>query len=298
MDNNVNTRLEEGFKGQGSVVLPREVLERLQSNPLTCSLYVTDIGFYPRAHRHYRQRSTGGAQHILIYCTEGRGWLEHGGDKYDIHKNQYVIIPKGMAHSYGAALHEPWSIYWLHFAGDKADEFVDDDLSPRGIDLSVNARYKDRIMLFEEIYQNLSRGFIDENLEYASVCLWHMLGSFRYLAQFRAVNELRYIDMVDRCVQHMQEHIDVRLTVEEMAVVAGVSPSHFSQLFRRKTGKSPLDFFIGLKVQRASELLEYTDMKVKEIATLLGIEDQYYFSRLFTKAMGVSPRVYRKRERG
>ena len=63
-----------------------------------------------------------------------------------------------------------------------------------------------------------------------------------------------------------------------------------------ETGASPMNYFIRLKIQKACEYIELTNMKLNEIATHLGFEDAAYFSRTFTKVMGCSPSVYRKKE--
>ena len=78
----------EGFKGQRSIVLPDTITGKLRKNPLTRLLYVTDIGYYPKAKFHFRKRPHGVDQHILIYCVDGEGevegvikggWREGGG---------------------------------------------------------------------------------------------------------------------------------------------------------------------------------------------------------------------------
>src|SRR5262249_10574748 len=60
------------------------------------------------------------------------------------------------------------------------------------------------------------------------------------------------------------------------------------------TGFAPEDFFIRLKIQRACEILEATDLCVKEVAAKLGYDDAFYFSRLFKSVNGVAPTEYRR----
>lgn len=61
---------------------------------------------------------------------------------------------------------------------------------------------------------------------------------------------------------------------------------------------APMDYYIQLKMQRACRYLAHSDRKIKVIARELGYDDQYYFSRLFSKAIGKSPSDYRREERG
>jgi len=286
------------YKDQKTIVLPKGIIKELCSNELTNSLMVTDIGFYSKAENHYRERKNGISQYILIYCTDGEGWFEIAGKKQNIYKNQYIIIDKDTAHKYGAHHQKPWSIYWIHFSGEKAALFVNHPNQILNIDLASNSRFRDRILLFEEIFYNLEMGYSMENLEYANICLWHMLGSFRYLSQFRKIKEVSTQDKVAKSIRFMKTHIDKKLSLEAIANHCGLSVSQYCLLFKKKTSRSPLDYLIHLKIQHASNLLDFSDLRINEISRQTGYEDAFYFSRVFSKIMGMSPKEYRGLKKG
>ena len=96
----------------------------------------------------------------------------------------------------------------------------------------------------------------------------------------------------------MRENVRKRLTLKLIADFLGFSPSHFSVIFQNKTGYSPLNYFIHLKIQEACHHLDFSDMKINQISLLVGFADPLYFSRLFTKTMGVSPSEYREKKKG
>ena len=75
-------------------------------------------------------------------------------------------------------------------------------------------------------------------------------------------------------------------------VIRPISPAGGCEIFGWDLNKKPKEDTI-LKVQKACQYLLFTDLRIKEIANKLGIEDQYYFSRMFTKIMGMSPVAYR-----
>ena len=85
-----------------------------------------------------------------------------------------------------------------------------------------------------------------------------------------------------------------RLSLDALAAYMGYSASYFAATFKRLTGSSPLSYFNRMKVERACELMETTEMKVNQICHKVGIDDSYYFSRLFKKIKGMSPRMYRE----
>ena len=160
---------KDGFINQRAIVLPQSIKEIMAQNELTRLLYVTDIGYYPQADGHYRTRNKGSEQHILIYCTEGRGWISIHGTRTELNKGQFFIIEAGVPHTYAASESDPWSIYWLHFTGEKSHLFQSIYNKVHSIDDSPEARFKDRLLLFEEIFQNLEMGYSMENLEYTTL---------------------------------------------------------------------------------------------------------------------------------
>ena len=60
---------KEGFEGQKAIVLPHSIIHMLEKNPITAPIHITDIGYYPSAKYHYRERQHGCKQHILIFCV-------------------------------------------------------------------------------------------------------------------------------------------------------------------------------------------------------------------------------------
>jgi YesN/AraC family two-component response regulator len=100
-------------------------------------------------------------------------------------------------------------------------------------------------------------------------------------------------DNIDICITIMQENIDKALSLNDVANAVNLCPAHITTLFKKKTGFSIIEYFNQLKMQKACQYLLFTDLRINEIANKVGIEDPYYFSRLFTKVLGISPAKYR-----
>ena len=287
---------EEGFPGQISFVIPERILGLVKENPLSSDLYITDIGYYPEARFHFRERPAGTAQFILIYCLSGKGEIWLNNNLHELSADHYFIIPAGMPHSYRSDERDPWSIYWIHFAGKKAACYSRFACQAQSIERIKASRINDRLDLFSEIFRNLDRGFSLEALEYVNLSLPHLLASFTHLNQFRLVKEPGENDPVTQSINFMLDHLTRKLKLEEIAAETGLSVSHFSRIFRTRTGHSPIDYFIQLKVQRACRLLDNSGWMIADVARELGFDDQFYFSRVFRKVMGMSPAEYRKRD--
>src|SRR5690606_24495582 len=102
-------------------------------------------------------------------------------------------------------------------------------------------------------------------------------------------------DEIDKAIDFLSTHLNQPLTVEEIASSVHLSVSHFSYLFKKKTGFTAIEYFNHLKIQQACQYLLFTELRVKEISYELGIDDPYYFTRIFTKVMDMSPNTYRKK---
>ena len=283
----------DGFVGERSIVLPPMIVEMEEKDPLVSSLYITDIGYYPCAEHHYRARPNPISQWVLIYCVKGEGWFTIEDKRHEVTENQYFILPAGKPHAYGA-YDEGWTIYWIHFCGQHAAIYSEGAQEPRDIRFSINSRINTRHNIFDEIFNTLDVGLGIENLRYASSLLHTYLASIRYLEQYRKKSQEDTRSVVDAAVFYMKEHLDQHITLQDIVRYVGYSPSHFSSMFKRETGMSTLSYFNGLKIEKACELLTTTNLKVNQICFKVGFEDSLYFSRLFSKTMGVSPRQYRE----
>lgn len=101
---------------------------------------------------------------------------------------------------------------------------------------------------------------------------------------------------VAEVVTYIQRNYWQPLSVEGIAAVFHVSPSHLSRLFRRETGYSIISFLRRVRLDKAKELLAGSDLSAGTIAERVGFSDQSYFSRVFKTYEGVSPAQYRRRE--
>jgi len=286
---------EDGFPGQISFVIPERILTLVKDNPLIVDLYITDIGYYPQARHHFRERPLGSDQFILIYCVDGEGEIKLKETTHAISADHFFIIPAGMAHAYYSDEQNPWSIYWIHFSGNKSGIYSRFACQPLAIERSKTSRISDRVDLFSEIFRNLDRGFSLETMEYINLCLPHLLASFTHLSQFRLIKESGEKDPVAQSINFMLENVTKKLKLEEIASETSLSASHYSRLFLNRTGHSPIDYFIQLKIQRACRLLDNSGWMIADVSREMGFDDQFYFSRVFRKVMGMSPGEYRKR---
>jgi AraC-like DNA-binding protein len=294
-----NMKIRDGFEGEKMISLPDSVWKNaIRNNPMMAQLFVKHIGYFPKAAHHYRERKSGCADNILIYCLRGKGWFIIKNKRFEVKVNEFILVPATREYlCYGANETDPWTIYWVHFSGKHMDIFnrsykINLLEGPRQIVFNEKG-----LQLWETMYQNLEMGYSKDNLNNVNLCLHHFIATFLFPEKHLNEKKQDSRDMINQTIMHMRNELKSKMSVEEMASINHLSASHFTSLFRKATGMSPLEYFIHLKLQKACLLLYTSDVKIKAIADTLGYDDPYYFSRLFKKYMNVAPEKYREMRR-
>ncbi len=285
----------EGFAGQRIVVVPRPILATALQDPLLRNLFPTDAGYYPRAKGHTCAREKGCPETIFIYCAEGNGWCEIAGRRHEVTQNQLLVVPALAPHVYGAAKRNPWTIHWFHAVGANVPLYLDRlGVSKNQPVVSLTGGVL-LLSLFEEVVEALEHGFTPPHLTYAAHSLTHLMGLLLRHKEEHGYGATSVRDQIAKSVEFMKGHLSEQLTVSTLAALVNLSRSHYTTLFRRVTGYAPVSYLNHLRMQRAVQLLNGTDLPIKQISDQLGYSEQFYFSRAFSKMHNHSPSEHRRR---
>ncbi|MBC7827625.1 MAG: AraC family transcriptional regulator [Chitinophagaceae bacterium] len=294
-------RKSRGFEGELIIEIPTVAITKSQKSPLIHSLFISRMGYYPNARHHYYKRPGGCSQVILLYCTDGKGWIQLKKNTVKMEAGNVYLIPAGTPHSYGADTQNPWTIYWFHFMGKQSGESVSAIAgSTKKERKSIHVRFsEERNTIFKKIAATLLKGYSASNLLFANFLLQYYLATFITPENFQLGNfPAQESNSTDKAILFMQDHLSQPVTLDNIAQSAHLSISFFSRKFKNDTGYAPIEYFNHLRIQRACQLLHFSTLRVNEVASQVGIDDPFYFSRLFKQQMGVSPVTYRKNEGG
>ena len=112
----------------------------------------------------------------------------------------------------------------------------------------------------------------------------------------KVMTTLRHRMAVQKALDKIKERIQYPPTLTELTSFSGLSRTYFSYVFKEVTGMRLQDYLIAARLDKAKELLNNIDLKIKQIAHKGGVSDPNYFCRTFKKKMGVSPTNWRLRE--
>jgi AraC-like DNA-binding protein len=285
----------EGFPGQRMRVLPRPLVAQARTARPLSQLLVTDVGYFPRASTHGRARPHGAPEHIVIVCAAGRGTCTLPSGAHQVQAGQALAIPAGLPHRYEADADEPWTIWWMHLVGQQ----VPDLLAATGatpdhpvVGLGDPARV---ISLVDTIIRRMDRDETTASLLASAGAAWHAMA---LLAADRPTIGRQQSDPIAATIEHLRANVSTRISLADLAGMAGLSVSHYSALFRRATGYGALEYQTRLRMGTARELLDTTDRPIASVAAETGFSDPLYFSRQFHRIHGMSPTEYRSHDKG
>jgi AraC-like DNA-binding protein len=278
-------------------VTPKFLLAQLSAHPISSDLYPLATGYYPNADGHSIKRLEHDS-HLFVYCSAGKGSLAAYDKTWRVNAGDFFIIPKGIAHQYRANRNDPWTIYWVHYDGSRANdylEFIDAASGAKGSPSPVGHIGPQPSLLadFENLFELRNAGYAPSAFVHAACLLQQMLTSVASMERLNHHQRGHQLD-IHHIQQLMQKRVARDLDLDSLAEEARLSKYHFSRKFKQLTGHSPIQYFIHLKMQYACQLLDSSIDSIKQIAAKVGFDDPYYFSRQFKQVIGISPSQYRQ----
>ena len=185
-------------------------------------------------------------------------------------------------------------VYWIHFTGSNVKNILRQYGFPdkeRVFQVGTSNEYE---QIFKRIIIELQR--CQDNYEEMLVLLLrHLLISFHRELTREHILKNEYLDHeMDNAVTFFSENYNQNINIDNYAASRGMSVSWFIRNFKKYTGSTPMQFIVGIRINNAQMLLETTTYSINEISKIVGYDNQLYFSRLFHKLKGYSPREYRK----
>lgn len=286
---NLNDPKSSDFRGARMIELPVDVFSEYVENSLIRRLYLTDVGFYTNENHYFMERKEGIEEYIFMYCTEGEGAIWVNEKQYILRANEAFCIPHFQRHCYHSSGRNPWSIFWVHFNGEDTQYFPLDDCKIIRFKSSCSSNQMN--YLFDQLFRVLDGSYSLGNFIYLSQILSVILSEAYHREQENGMVEQN--KHVTNIIKYMHQHIGENLSMERICEEVKLSKSYVNAIFFKCTKHAPMEFFTDLKMREACRMLRSTNLYVYEIAQQLGYKDPYYFSRLFKKVVGISPKEYK-----
>ncbi|HNY22630.1 MAG TPA: AraC family transcriptional regulator [Treponemataceae bacterium] len=272
------------------------------------AVFVYRLSDQDRISWHGRYHAHSADQYEIHFFLEGSGSFLCNRTRYSISPGRLFLTGPREFHSIlPETIASPLTYYAFLFSFDRTvttgPHQLDGDL-PRALEaslaerqtvLSINSNFR---FQFEDLLQ-LTRS-ADGALKESAL---YLLGSFLFRWFAREVASPKDVDdsvvnkarlHVEKSLAIMEKSVRENLSIEDLAWKLGLSEEHFIRIFRKSVRMTPHQYFTRLKIEGACGLLISTDKSVGEISDWFGFENQFHFSRIFSKCTGMSPVSYRK----
>ncbi|MBQ7383436.1 MAG: helix-turn-helix domain-containing protein [Clostridia bacterium] len=231
----------------------------------------------------YRQKYDKGASSILlIYTVSGKGVMEMNDTKYSLCQNSVILVPPRTQMKYYT---EPktgsWEFYWLNLTGERILAIVsklwqDNHYFIRNISISV--RLFENIL--KETYCETERSsFIGEIID-------------RILSE-AIFNASQKKSTADHILSYISDHYTEHIDLNKISELFFISQNQTIRMISARTGYTPHEYLTRLRLNKACELLQFTDTPIMDIGRSVGYSNNSHFSAVFRRIYGMSPAEYR-----
>ena len=229
----------------------------------------------------------------LHFILHGRGTLIVGGEARVLNKGDVFLLYADEEYEYYPDPTDPWAYIWVDFSSNATqDLFACCGLSIENPVIHVNdlASIMSHLKLLYEAYDA-------SDLQELRCAAYFMLilGELIKNAERKTLSGVSSFKQhhIRNIVAYINNNFRLPLTIREIAVANQISTSRMMTLFAELVGISPIAYLNCFRVATACEILRTTDIPIGKVAGMVGVEDPLYFSRLFRKCKGMSPREYR-----
>jgi len=250
--------------------------------------------------------------HYLIhFISEGEGVLELHQRRYFVKAGSCFLIYPHQISFYQSSTRNPLKYTWLGFNGHKAETYVENagfayesEIRPIVADEEISAKFNE---FFDFLYKNAKSISLTDVLYFTSVtyAIIYLLTSGRctydiddYLLGIKKSDE-RTMSMdseyVRSIISIIQSSYCENILVEEIADKLSLNRSYLNSVFKNHTGMTIKEYLISYRISISKSLLSDSNNTIQDVAFKSGFSDPLYFSRLFKKHCGVSPKIYRNK---
>ena len=228
--------------------------------------------------------------YLLHYVKTGRGIYQVNGKTYSLKAGDVFIIYPNTLVSYLADMEDPWEYYWVGFKGSMVKSlFFNTDFSPENPCLTFS---EDLSPYIQQILQ--CKGQESYNQAEMTGHLYILFSKMMRENKPKGKSKDYRKEYIFKVHEFITQNYSNNITVHDLANYVGLSRSHLHRIFVEETDDSPMQYLTKFRIEQSLNLLKSTDMSIAYIASSVGFCDQLYFSRVFSKQMGMSPSKYRK----
>ncbi len=219
---------------------------------------------------------------LMIYVCAGTLHLESRGGSAAAHADQIVLLDCRFPHRYYCI--GTTDFLWFHFCGNSSEAYAEALYEQAGMVFPAG-RTESRI--FQRIFSSAQLVPCDEHLISSSI--HHLLGCLASPKRSEA-----YYQPLAPAIDHIRNHFDQPLPLDELSARCSMSTSHFIRSFQKHLGRTPHEYLLAYRLRQSKQLLLTTDLTMEQIAEKCGFNSASHFARAFRASNNLRPSEFRR----
>lgn len=269
------------------LILPQQTsIADLQTNYMT--------GAFTHCWESWRQENITPGYNKFYFIVDGEFYLRIDKKEYITRKGDLFLLPHNSNQSYYHISEKLASKYWFHFAvHSDGKDLMEQIKTPFLLHLEPDSpayRYVEDGMKRIVSWQDSEMLFSALNRKFD---ILELLAFFLENTRLEAIPQQEGISF-SSLLTYIDEHLSQDLSVEELCGMMHLNYDYFIRRFKREMGMTSVAYINDRRVNRAKNLLQFTDLPIKQVAIQAGFSSNEYFARVFKKKTGYTPRWYRE----
>lgn len=250
-------------------------------------IYLQEIGQTKALKKHTSSRSKLDS-YLFFIVLEGTGSLIYSGNSYNLEKGSCVFIDCKNRYSHTS---DNWTIKWIHFNGKNLSNIYK-EFEQRGGQIAF---FSNNFAKYETVINDINI-FSKSNNYIKSISINEKLSSLLTLVMLETINNCKIIKKhnIDTIKNYIDTNYIKKITLDYLSKVFYINKYHLTRVFKSTYGITINNYINNLRITKAKELIRFSNLDFDNIAVSCGINDSNYFSRIFKKIEGISPKEYRK----
>ncbi|MGK5652329.1 AraC family transcriptional regulator [Brevibacillus formosus] len=237
---------------------------------------------------------SGKSTHAVLIVTKGSGRMLNESDQKALLDGSVLLLSRESTRQVRADTEAPLRFLVFYF-----DALQQQDQATNAYSPSLSWQLDRSSCLFHQV---------DHGMELALTLYAHRqasdpLEAFQNQIRFQQLLHLIWShaerqtavetsSVVNQTISYMHTNYAEPISLDDLANRAGLTPRYYTEVFKKKVGKSPIEYLTSCRMEHAKTLLRESNKRLREVAHLVGYTDEFYFSRRFKQQVGVSPTVF------
>lgn len=268
--------------------------------------YVTTVGYskvnpydnypneqHPKSHHLTWDRGRILNDYYVVYISKGKGTYSSAlSDPKEVVAGKCFFLFPGIRHRYKPDVKLGWEEFWVGFNGRQIQHLMNEGIFDKNnpiIDLGYDSNI---LVLFNKLIEIVKASLVGYPQQIAGVTL-QLLGFINSKINYDNPANNPVEKLIAKAKYLMQESFDKTINMEKLSRELPMGYSSFRKAFKLLTNQSPNQYLLNLRLEKAKYLLVMTTLNIGEIGNQTGFNNVFYFSRLFKKKYGISPKHYR-----